>query len=145
VPRRVRGTNAPESEQAVQLQGTRKWQNVWTALREAAPNYNVAGLTLHVSIPQLHESFYANWKRNESPAADDAWRIVFPLVLNDRPIGKLSVLGGAADRQALADMQHLLEFLETLDDEIAQIMTDGAIGADKMADQMAVHSAPAVN
>ena len=141
VPRRVRGTNAPEAEHAVQLQGTRKWQKVWTALREAAPNYNVAGLTLHVSIPHLHESFYANWKRNEAPAADDAWRIVFPLVLDDRPIGKLSVLGGAADRQALADMQQLLEFLETLDDEIAQIMADAAIEAEKMV----VHSAASAN
>ncbi len=140
VPRRVRGS-ATEAEQAVQLQGTRKWQKVWTALREAAPNYNVAGLTLHVSIPQLHESFYANWKRNDAPTADDTWRIVFPLVFDDRPIGKLSVLGGAADRQALVDMQQLLEFLETLDDEIAQIVADTAIGAGKLA----VHSTPSAN
>jgi hypothetical protein len=101
----------------------------------------VAGMTLHVNIPHLHDSFYANWKRNEAPAPDDAWRIVFPLVLDDRPIGKLSVLGGAADRQALADMQQLLEFLETLDDEIAQIMSEAAIEAEKFA----VHPVPSEN
>ncbi|MEX0642902.1 MAG: MraY family glycosyltransferase [Pirellulales bacterium] len=134
VPRRVRG-NAHEAEHSVQLQGTRKWQKVWTALREAAPSYNVAGLTLHVSIPHLHESFYANWKRNDAPAADDAWRIVFPLVLESRPIGKLTVLGGAADRQALLDMQQLLEFLETFEDEIAQIVAETEIGADKRVGQ----------
>ena len=140
VLRRVRG-NAPEAESTVQLQGTRKWQKVWTALREAAPIYNVAGLTLHVNIPHLHESFYGNWKRNDAPAVDDAWRITLPLVLEDRPIGKLSVLGGACDRQALADMQRLLDFLETLDDEIAQIVADTEIVADKWVAQ----SAPAVN
>ena len=144
VPRRH--GNVPESEQAVQLQGTRKWQKVWTALREAAPNYNVAGLTLHVSIPQLHESFYANWKRNDAPAADDAWRIVFPLVVDDRPIGKLSVAGGACDRQALVDMQQLLEFLESLDDEIAEIMADAEVAAaDVDAEKLVAHTGPSVN
>jgi UDP-GlcNAc:undecaprenyl-phosphate GlcNAc-1-phosphate transferase len=123
VPQRVRRLTA-EAESAVQLQGTREWQKVWTALREAAPRYNVAGLTLQVNIPSLHESFYANWKRHESPAPDDAWRITVPLVLDDRPIGKVSVLGGAADRHALTDMQHLLDFLESLDAEIAQIVVD---------------------
>jgi UDP-GlcNAc:undecaprenyl-phosphate GlcNAc-1-phosphate transferase len=132
VPRRIR-SNATEAEHAVQLQGTRKWQKVWTALREAAPSYDVAGLTLHVSIPQLHESFYANWKRNEAPAADDAWRIVLPLVLADRPIGKLSVLGGAADRQALEDMRQLLEFLESLEDEIAEIVADVEVAPIQLA------------
>jgi UDP-GlcNAc:undecaprenyl-phosphate/decaprenyl-phosphate GlcNAc-1-phosphate transferase len=123
VRRRARGGGG-EAENSVQLQGTRKWQKVWTALREAAPRYNVASLTLHVTIPHLHESFHANWKRNDSSAADDAWRIVLPLVFDDRPIGTLSVVGGAGDRQALADMQQFLEFLESLDGEIARIVTE---------------------
>jgi UDP-GlcNAc:undecaprenyl-phosphate GlcNAc-1-phosphate transferase len=129
VRRRVRGDGA-EAESSVQLQGTRKWQKVWTALREAAPRYNVAGLTLHVTIPHLHESFHANWKRSESPAADDAWRIVLPLVFEDRPIGQLSIVGGAGDRQALADMQQFLEFLESLDAEIAQIVAEKELAAE---------------
>ena len=118
----VRG-EARETERTVQLQGKRKWQKVWAALREAAPLYDVAGLTLQVSIPQLHESFYATWKRNEAAAGgDDAWRITLPLVLDDRPIGKLSLIGTAGGRQALVDMQQMLDYLETLDAEIAEIL-----------------------
>jgi UDP-GlcNAc:undecaprenyl-phosphate GlcNAc-1-phosphate transferase len=111
----------PETESAVQLQGTRKWQKVWAALREAAPLYNVAGLTLHVNIPQLHESFYATWKRNET-AGDDTWRMTVPLVLDGRPIGKLALVGASIGRSAVADMQQLLDYLEPLDAEIAQIV-----------------------
>jgi UDP-GlcNAc:undecaprenyl-phosphate GlcNAc-1-phosphate transferase len=112
----------PESESAVQLQGTRKWQQVWTALREAAPIYNISALTLQITIPQLHESFFATWKRNESAANDDAWRMTVPLMLDGRPIGKLTLAGMAGGLDPLSDMQQILDYLESLDSEIAQVL-----------------------
>lgn len=117
------------TESSVRLQGTRKWQNIWAALREAAPIYNVAGLTLHVNMPQLHESFYANWKRNDGVGPEDHWKIVLPLMLSERPIGKLTLLGGSAGRQALVDMQQLLDFLESLEADIAQIVAGDEVVA----------------
>jgi hypothetical protein len=111
---------ALESESSVQLQGTRKWQTLWNALREAAPLYNVASVTLQVNIPRLHESFYATWKRNDSAHGDDAWRMIIPLAFEGQAIGKLSLVG-AGSEQPLADMQQLLEYLEPLGGEIAQI------------------------
>jgi UDP-GlcNAc:undecaprenyl-phosphate GlcNAc-1-phosphate transferase len=111
----------PESESSVQLQGTRKWQQVWAALREAAPIYNVSGLTLQINIPQLHESFYATWKRNEAAASEDVWRMTVPLMLNERPIGKLILAGSPGGQHALLDMQQVLDYLESLDSEIAQV------------------------
>jgi UDP-GlcNAc:undecaprenyl-phosphate/decaprenyl-phosphate GlcNAc-1-phosphate transferase len=117
------GREESETERSVQLQGKRKWQKVWTALREAAPLYNVAGLTLQVSIPQLHESFFATWKRNDAAVAgDDVWRITLPLVLDERPIGKLTLVGTSGGRQALVDMQQMLDYLDSLHAEIADIV-----------------------
>ena len=123
----LRGARSEDTERSVQLQGKLKWQKIWTALREAAPLYNVAGLTLQLSIPQLHESFYATWKRNDSAAAgDDVWRIMLPLAFDEKPIGKLTLVGAAAGRQALVDMQHMLDYLDSLDAEIADIVADEA-------------------
>jgi UDP-GlcNAc:undecaprenyl-phosphate GlcNAc-1-phosphate transferase len=117
-----------DSESAVQLQGTRKWQTVWSALREAAPLYNVAGLTLQVNIPRLHESFYATWKRSDAANGEDTWKLAIPLAYDGQSIGKLSLSGSAGSGQAIADMQQLLEFLEPLEGEIAQLVTgDGHI------------------
>ena len=99
-------------------------QNLWTALREAAPVYNLAGLTLHVSIPRLHESFYANWKRRNAPVVDDAWRMTLPLTLRGQVIGKLQLWGGSAGQQALVDMRQLFDFLESLDAEIETMADD---------------------
>ncbi len=123
VLRGVRG-DGPETERAVQLQGKRKWQKIWAALRESAPLYNVAGLTLQVSIPNLHESFYATWKQSEAIGGDDAWRITLPLVLAEHVIGKLTVVGASGGRQAVTDMQHLLDYLDSLEADIAEIVAD---------------------
>jgi UDP-GlcNAc:undecaprenyl-phosphate GlcNAc-1-phosphate transferase len=117
---------ATETESAVQLQGTRKWQRVWSTLREAAPLYNVAGLTLQVNIPRLHESFYATWKRADVAHVDDAWRMTIPLMYERQLIGKLSLQGSTCGDQAVLDMQQLLEYLEPLHGEIAQIAAGDA-------------------
>jgi UDP-GlcNAc:undecaprenyl-phosphate GlcNAc-1-phosphate transferase len=115
---------ASDSESAVQLQGRRKWQKLWTALREAAPAHNVAGLTLQVSIPYLHESFYATWNHSDGAANDNGWRLTLPLMLGDWPIGKLCAVGSSAGSQAVTDMQQLLDFLESFESEIKQTVAD---------------------
>jgi UDP-GlcNAc:undecaprenyl-phosphate GlcNAc-1-phosphate transferase len=127
--RRGVGRAAADRESSVQLQGRRKWQTVWTALREAAPAYNIAGLTLQVSIPYLHESFYATWNRNDVVPNDNVWRLALPLMHNDRPIGKLSLVGGSGGMQAIADVQQLLDFLEAFQSEIRHIVADDQPGA----------------
>jgi UDP-GlcNAc:undecaprenyl-phosphate GlcNAc-1-phosphate transferase len=124
---------APETESAVQLQGRRKWQGLWTALREAAPTYNVTGLTFQIAIPHLHESFYANWTCNDTAATSDTWRVMLPLSLEDRPIGKLSLVGATGGRQALADMQQLYDFLEFLHGDIARLAKGDEEGVHNIA------------
>jgi UDP-GlcNAc:undecaprenyl-phosphate GlcNAc-1-phosphate transferase len=113
-----------DTESAVQLQGRRKWQKIWTALREAAPGYHVAGLTLQVSIPHLHESFYATWNRNDATNHENGWRLTLPLLFGDRPAGKLSAIGSSSGSQAVADMQQLLDFLESFESEIKETVAD---------------------
>jgi UDP-GlcNAc:undecaprenyl-phosphate GlcNAc-1-phosphate transferase len=112
------------ADHAIQLQGRRQWKVVWSALREAAPVHNLAGLKLNVNIPDLHESFYAAWKRPGGGASDGTWRLTVPLMYRERTIGKLSILGGSVGSQALADVQHFLDFLEPLDEEIARLVED---------------------
>jgi UDP-GlcNAc:undecaprenyl-phosphate GlcNAc-1-phosphate transferase len=114
---------AGETESAVQLQGHRKWNSLWAALREAAPRYDLAGMTLQIGIPQLHESFFATWKRQDIESLSDTWRATLPLTFDERPIGKLSVIGSSSGKRALADMHHFIDFLESLHDEIVRIAT----------------------
>jgi UDP-GlcNAc:undecaprenyl-phosphate GlcNAc-1-phosphate transferase len=113
---------AADTERAVQLQGRRKWRNLWMALREAAPTYNLTGLTLQISLPQLHESFHAHWKSNDSPAGEDIWRVMLPLKFDNQLIGRLIVSGSNDESETLADMRQLLDFLEPIQGQIADLV-----------------------
>jgi UDP-GlcNAc:undecaprenyl-phosphate/decaprenyl-phosphate GlcNAc-1-phosphate transferase len=118
--------SAPDIESSIQLQGTRKWQKLWAAFREAAPSYNVCGLTLQIGIPHLHESFFANWKCKSTKTLEGAWQFTLPLTLENRPIGKLTLVGSSSGQDALLDMQRLLDYLESLHDQISEV----ALGQD---------------
>lgn len=115
-----------EQEQSIQLQGNRQWQTIWQALCDAATVYNLAELKLTISIPHLHESFYASWRCREkavSPTVGtNAWQIVLPLTQNDRQIGKLSLLGGSSSTANLVEMQQLLDYLDPLEAQLALLI-----------------------
>jgi UDP-GlcNAc:undecaprenyl-phosphate GlcNAc-1-phosphate transferase len=113
---------AADTERAVQLQGRRQWRNLWSALREAAPTYNLTGLTLQISLPQLHESFHAHWKSNDATTASDMWRITLPLRLDNNVIGRLIVSGSNNETEALAEMRQLLDFLEPIQGQISDLV-----------------------
>lgn len=128
---RRRRQAAPAIESALQLQGTREWQNLWSALRETLPLYNVAVITLQINIPQIHESFFATWKGSEPPANDDPWKLAVPLMLEGQPVGRLSVIGCHRSKNPLDDMQQLLDYLDSLEGEIAHIVAgDAAVEVD---------------
>ena len=115
---------ANHTDHAVQIQGRRQWNVLWTALREAAPVHNLVGLKLNVNIPNLHESFFASWRASDAPANGAVWRMALPLTCADRPVGRLVVEGKSAGAQCLVEMQQVLDFLEPLEANIARIVDD---------------------
>lgn len=133
-----------DTEQKIQIHGRRRWEMIWSALREAAPGYNLAALKLNVNIPRLHESFFAAWRRNEEEATDSGWRLTLPLSLDGREIGKLQVTGRSSGNQAIPEMQQFLEYLEPLEDQLRRLVLDVADGSawsidsDPPADETAV-------
>jgi UDP-GlcNAc:undecaprenyl-phosphate GlcNAc-1-phosphate transferase len=123
----------PDTESEVHLQGTRKWHELWIALREAAPSYNVMSVTLNIAIPMLHESFYATWKSKVAKPTESVWRLTLPLTLDNRSIGQLALVGAAEGPQAMAEIQHLLDYLDSLHGEIAHIVASKDVVAEPIA------------
>jgi UDP-GlcNAc:undecaprenyl-phosphate GlcNAc-1-phosphate transferase len=129
----------PETETAVHVQGTRKWQRLWTALREALPSYNVTGLTLNIAIPILHESFYATWKCKEVTPSENDWRLTLPLTLDGRSIGHLSLVGATDGPQAVTEIQQVLDYLESLHVQLAHIVdSSGSFSKPALRESIAV-------
>jgi UDP-GlcNAc:undecaprenyl-phosphate GlcNAc-1-phosphate transferase len=120
--RRTAHSAAMDDEDTVRLQGQREWQNVWDAIREAAPVYHLQRLRLNVNIPHLHESFYGSWNKSNARESAGTWRLQMPLIAKGKPIGKLTIQGLRAGTLGLLDMQGLLEFLEPLEVEIEHLI-----------------------
>ena len=121
---RLPGAAAPApTDQAVQLQGRRQWSNLWAALCEAASVQKLSSVKLNISIPHLHESFFASWKASEPGPTEFAWRMSVPLHYGERPIGRL-LIAGANGRTTLADMQQVLDYLEPLESEVARVVEE---------------------
>ena len=122
-PRRA-GRLASGTQNSVQIHGRRHWEKIWTALREAAPQHNLATLKLTVNIPRLHESFFATWKCNDEEHGEEGWQATLPLKYDGRPIGKLQVSGRSAGSVGLLEMQAFLEYLDPLEDQIRRLAAD---------------------
>lgn len=114
---------SPPLDQAVQLQGRRQWKLLWASLCEAAAMQRLSGVKLNISIPHLHESFYANWSSNALVSSESAWRVSLPLQYAGRPIGRL-LISGSKSSNAITDIQHVLDYLEPLEAEVARVVEE---------------------
>jgi hypothetical protein len=62
------------------------------------------------------------WSGKTHRPAENGWRVTLPLTLGQRSIGQLSPLGSADGPQAMAEIQQLLDYLESQHGEIAHVV-----------------------
>lgn len=118
--------NEPATETVVHLQGTRAWKDFWEGLTNAAERHQLASLRLTVSIPRLHEQFYATWSATQRPAAAEStergWSLTLPLRYEGRDIGKISAAGTRGGLAGAVQMQELLDNVEPLEASLARVI-----------------------
>jgi UDP-GlcNAc:undecaprenyl-phosphate/decaprenyl-phosphate GlcNAc-1-phosphate transferase len=110
-------------ESTVRLQGHAQWRDVWKMLRENAPKFGVVGVQMQVTIPRLHESFFATWQDSAEAGPELApWRVTTPIRFGDRTVGRLAVTGRSQADSTTSDMQQFLEFAEVVNSEIVRML-----------------------
>lgn len=110
----------------VQLQGSREWGKLWTAVIEAADTYKLLKVKLTIDMPAIHESFYASWdsSRADRPDANQIWRVTHPLMIDSELVGHIDFTGATQhDKKESTQSQIVaaLEFLEPLEGDIRRI------------------------
>lgn len=109
----------------IRLQGSREWDKLWAAIIESADTYRLTRLKLSLSIPALHEAFFATWETSarelKQHAEDRGWRLVHPLIVDNESVGMLEIAGVSLDGSTLAQVIPVLEFLEPIEEDIRQI------------------------
>ena len=107
------------------LQGNREWEKLWTGLTEAVQDMPVTRVELDVNCPALHEGYHGAWKRRSSAADERIWRFDLPLVAAEHQIGHVRVTGVRTESSAAAEMEKLLELLDSFEEGLEGILQEG--------------------
>ncbi len=115
------GDHLPPAAWAVHLQGQADWNRLWTELIAWGQRLHLCSLELDVNAPFLHENYHACWQGPKPPQPAMLWRLEIPLVLEGRPIGRLSVAAACDERPLAETMQSLLQVIALTEDRVVEI------------------------
>ena len=107
---------------SVRLQGTMEWEEVWQGLIASTRKLNLMKLRLNLHLPQLHEDFYATWRRRSRTRADRRWTMEVPLVVDNSVVGTLSVVGVQDDGSVAPRVSDLAELVVPLEKHLEQVL-----------------------
>jgi len=102
-------------ETAVQIQGSRDWNELWSRLRELVSPH-IVRVRLDLDLPRLQEGFHARWERAGDHDENLACEQLFPVIVGDHVIGRLEVVGlleGVDAETAQTAALRLLEFVRS--------------------------------
>ena len=105
------GGKPTSSESIVHLQGSIEWQRIWSALTESADKLMLRRIRLDVNVPELHESFNADWEHPVNDDSQKCWQLEMPLLVEGQYVGQLTVVGQPRQGAAEQDMAPLLELV----------------------------------
>jgi hypothetical protein len=106
----------------VSLQGTRQWEELWGALVDSAEKFHLVKMQLTLSLPQLHENFFATWSRWGKHRREMTWQTDIPLIVEGQPVGRLNVTGLQNASYASSEMSLFIDFVETLESQLTVLI-----------------------
>ena len=121
-------------QENLQLQGNRPWQILWETLTEWADRLDLYHIRLDVNMPMLGEGYHARWTRSTQTDSERLWRMEMPLVITNRLIGRLRIVGEHRHQSAGAAIEQLLELLEPFDkhlDSLAGVHTPSSAAPER--------------
>lgn len=102
---------------AVRLQGSRRWDVLWTKLAATVEEQGLNEVRLDLTLPADKEDYHAVWQR-PGTVAEAHWRLEYPLVAGERPIGRVTLVGRRPGGSARQSLDPLVELLEPLEEEL---------------------------
>lgn len=127
------------SHASLSLQGSGRWEELWGALVESAERFHVVKMRLNLSLPRLHEDFFATWQRAGNHRRELLWQTDIPLVVDGMPVGRLCVTGLQDEASASAEMSQFIDFVEVLESQLRAMIQQDLM---RVANRNAAAAAP---
>ncbi|OHB70175.1 MAG: hypothetical protein A2V70_11720 [Planctomycetes bacterium RBG_13_63_9] len=119
----------------IRLQGSRQWELLWQDLVDSAEEFSLSKIHLDVNLPALEEGFHASWERPNGHDREGCWQMDVPLVVNDRPVGRLLIAGECREESPCGTMEQLLQVIRSVESQLLDISQQEApvsTGADNL-------------
>lgn len=104
----------------VRIQGDHPWEELWQFLVDEAESLDLLRLKLDLNMPWLHEGYHAKWVRATPQRVNQLVRLEWPLYLEQRSIGSLSLVGDCDAEQAIW-LAKIAELLAEVQDRVHAI------------------------
>lgn len=115
-------------EHRSRLQGTREWDDLWESLVTFAEQCRLDNVQLSVSLPVIHEEFFAGWHRRSPLDAGQGYRAEIPLTSPVfGSIGVLRIAGRCPNESACTWIGELIEGLRPFETQIAELLACEAV------------------
>ncbi len=101
-------------QQTHQLQGCRRWDEIWTTLTEFANRHQLCRLRLDLNLSWQHEGYHGEWRTVRQPDRVERWSMHLPVLSAGRMVGKLEVAGRAVGSSSFQSMESLASLLQDL-------------------------------
>jgi UDP-GlcNAc:undecaprenyl-phosphate GlcNAc-1-phosphate transferase len=107
-------------QSGIRIQGVHRWEDLWQFLVDEAEGLDLVRLKLDLNMPWLHEGYHAKWVRAVPQRTTQLVRLEWPLYLEQRTIGSLSIAGDCDADQAVW-LAKVAELLAELQDRLQTI------------------------
>jgi len=123
------------NQHAIRFQGNRGWETVWNSLMEFAEKHELAKVSLDLNVPWLHEGFHASWSRTRMPDEANLWKSQIPVFANNRPLGKMLLIGRMENVNAVSVLNELAEMMEGLQSVLRELASEPEIALAEKASE----------
>ena len=121
------------SQISVRLQGSRKWELLWATLTDAADSLCFSKIHLDLNIPSAQEGYTATWTRSTADDSRLSWQISFPLIVADRPAGRLQIVCACNGKSVCQQVEQLLILLEPFESDFRLLAEEDGAAHDSAA------------
>lgn len=110
-------------EHRSRLQGTKEWDTLWESLVTFADRCGLDSVQLSVSLPSLHEEFFADWNRRKADPFGRHYRADIPLCSEIYgSFGTLRIAGYCRDESACTWISEMIEGLRPFETQIVELL-----------------------
>ncbi|NQU26353.1 MAG: undecaprenyl/decaprenyl-phosphate alpha-N-acetylglucosaminyl 1-phosphate transferase [Candidatus Nealsonbacteria bacterium] len=102
----------------VRIHGSRRWEGLWAEFVESAGTSFIREIRLEIDYSGEHETYEAFWRPAEADSEDRCWEVRLPILVANRPLAHLAVVGERNGLSPFEEIRRLLELVEPFEKEL---------------------------